>query len=82
MECVIYKGSRKPDPYLFIEREADFSRIPATLLDELGTLEKVMSLELAPGRTLAGADPAVVREQLRDTGYYLQLPPADPGMTP
>ena len=48
MECVIYKGSRKPNIYLFIEREADFSRIPATLLDELGTLEKVMSLELAP----------------------------------
>ncbi len=82
MECVIYKGSRKPDTYLFIEREADFSRIPAALLDALGTLEKVMSLELVPGRTLAGADPVTVRQQLQDTGYYLQLPPADPGVTP
>ena len=82
MECVIYKGSRKPDTYLFIEREADFSRIHAALLDALGTLEKVMSLELVPGRTLAGADPVTVRQQLRDTGYYLQLPPADPSVTP
>ena len=82
MECVIYKGSRKPNIYLFIEREADFSRIPAALLDALGTVEMVMSLELVPGRTLAGADPVTVRQQLRDTGYYLQLPPADPGMTP
>ena len=82
MECVIYKGSRKPNIYLFIEREADFSRIPAALLDALGTVEMVMSLELVPGRTLAGADPVTVRQQLRDTGYYLQLPPADPGVTP
>ena len=81
MECVIYKGSRRADTYLFIERESDFSRVPATLLDALGTLEKVMSLELLHGRTLAGADPVPVRQQLLDAGFYLQLPPVESDIT-
>ena len=80
MECVIYKGSRRADTYLFIEREADFSRAP-TLLDALGTLEKVMSLELLHGRTLAGADPVTVRQQLLNAGFYLQLPPVESDIT-
>ena len=81
MECVIYKGSRRADTYLFIERESDFSRVPARLLDALGTLEKVMSLELIHGRRLAGADPVTVRQQLRDAGFYLQLPRAESDIT-
>ena len=81
MECVIYKSSRRAGTYLFIERESDFSRVPATLLDALGTLEKVMSLKLLHGRTLAGADPVAVRQQLRYAGFYLQLPPTDSDIT-
>ena len=81
MECVIYKGSRRAGTYLFIERESDFSRVPATLLDALGTLEKVMSLELLHGRTLAGADTVTVRQQLLDAGFYLQLPTVESDIT-
>lgn len=29
MKCVIYRAVRKPDAYLYSEREADFSRVPA-----------------------------------------------------
>lgn len=77
MKCVIYKGDRKQDTYLFIEREGDFSRVPEALLKMLGMLEWVMALELTPGRTLVQADPEQVRRQLKEQGYYLQMPPQD-----
>lgn len=75
MKCVIYKGSRRADTYLYIEREDDFSRVPEALLGMLGSVERVMELELVPGRTLAQADPEQVRRLLREQGYYLQMPP-------
>lgn len=75
MKCVIYKGRRRADTYLYIEREDDFSRVPEALLGMLGRLERVMELELTPGRALAQADPEQVRRLLREQGYYLQMPP-------
>ena len=77
MQCYIYKGRRKPDTYLYIERENDFTRVPDALLELLGTLEFVLALELTPERKLAQADAAEVRRQLAADGYFLQLPPKD-----
>lgn len=77
MHCVIYKGRNKADTYLYVEREGEFSRVPAALLELLGELEHVLSLELTPQRTLAQADGEQVRHQLREQGYYLQMPPRD-----
>jgi len=64
MKCVIYRAERKPDAYLYIEREADFSRVPEALLKLLGRLEQVMALELTAERRLAQADPQQVRLSL------------------
>ena len=77
MKCVVYKGARKSDAYLFVKRDFDISQVPSDLLKAFGTLEKVMNLELSPDQTLARADPDTVRQQLRDKGFYLQLPPAE-----
>lgn len=79
MHCAIYKGHRKPETYLYVCREDDFSSVPEALLDMLGRLELVMTIELGTDRRLARADPAVVIEQLREDGYYLQLPPEPVG---
>lgn len=73
--CAIYKGHRKADTYLYVERRDDFARVPAALRDALGELQLVMELELARDTRLARADAAEVQQQLRDNGYYLQLPP-------
>lgn len=81
-DCVIYKGKRKSDTYLFVERENDFSRVPAALLALLGDLEIVMALQLTPERQLAQTTGQVVIENLREQGYYLQLPPDDPELHP
>lgn len=75
MHCAIYKGPKKIDHYLYVENEGDFSRVPQALLDILGQLQLIMTLELGPERTLAQADAEQVRAALRDQGYYLQMPP-------
>ena len=77
MKCVVYKGVRKLEAYLFVKCDSDISQVPSDLLEALGTLEKVMNLELSLDQTLARADPDTVRQQLREKGFYLQLPPAE-----
>lgn len=75
MNCVIYKSRRKADSYLYIEKEDDFTRVPTSLIEMLGHLEKVMDIELTPERKLASADINIVRKTLKEQGYYLQIPP-------
>lgn len=75
MQCAIYKGKKRPDDYLYVEKEDDFSRIPQTLLDIMGELQLVISLELSAERRLAQADVTQVMQQLSEQGYYLQIPP-------
>lgn len=75
MHCAIYKGPKKIDHYLYVEQEGDFSRVPQALLDFLGQLQLVMTLELDAERKLAQADAELVRKALREQGYYLQMPP-------
>ena len=75
MNCAIYKGHKKIDHYLYIEREDDFSRVPEALLKMLGGLKLVMTLELGPDRILVQADVNEVRKSLREQGYYFQMPP-------
>ena len=77
MKCVIYKGSRKPDAYLYIQREGDFSQVPESLLDLMGSLQLVISLDVTTDSTLAQARAKEVLQQLRDQGFYLQLPPSN-----
>ncbi|RMG30355.1 MAG: YcgL domain-containing protein [Gammaproteobacteria bacterium] len=75
LQCVVYKGRRHPDVYLYLREGAAFTCVPEGLLRALGPLEAVLHLELHPGRRLAQADVRQVLHQLRTQGYYLQLPP-------
>ena len=74
MNSVIYKAKKKQDSYLYIELENDFSRVPEDLLSILGTLEFIMSLELKADRKLARADVKKVMADLKEHGFYLQMP--------
>ena len=75
MHCCVYKGTKKPDDYLYVETENDFSRVPPTLLELMGELTLVINIELSPQRKLAQADVEKVMELLKEQGYYLQIPP-------
>lgn len=74
MKTAIYKSHKKYDSYLYIEHEEDFSRVPETLLKALGKLELVMTLELSLEKKLARADVNQVIENLKNEGFFLQMP--------
>lgn len=77
MNCAVYRCQSKTDTYLFADAEADPAVLPEDLRDLVGPLEKVMTLELHPGRRLANANAETVMKEIRQCGYYLQLPPSD-----
>lgn len=77
MYCQVFKGSRKQDHYIYLPVDYDQSKLPTTLHTLLGDLLLVVEFELTPDRELAIADTADVIAQLRDRGFYLQMPPGD-----
>ncbi len=75
MFCSIYRSTLRDQTYLYIEKKDDFSRLPETLLNTFGKPHFVMILNLDERDHLASADIDQVRQQLKQSGYYLQLPP-------
>ncbi|MBE2896608.1 YcgL domain-containing protein [Pasteurellaceae bacterium HPA106] len=78
MQCTIYKSGKKEGMYLYLREKDDFSAIPPLLLAQLGQLTLVMELNLSTRDKLARADIEQVKAQLREQGFYLQMPPKDP----
>lgn len=81
MQAYVYKSQRRPDTYVYMAGRDDFSCLPAPLRAQLEPLRLVLEFELGPERRLASEDPAVVRRNLSERGFHLQVPPsqaADP----
>lgn len=78
MLAFVYKSVRKDDTYLYLKQREGFDALPAPLREQLGGLEFVFEVDLAPPRQLARADVVKVRASLLEAGYYLQLPPKHP----
>ena len=75
--CTIYKSSKKNEAYLYLTKAGDFSNVPEALLELLGKLTLVMTLDLDQRTHLGQADLSKVKSELIDTGYYLQFPPPE-----
>ncbi|MCH9670684.1 MAG: YcgL domain-containing protein [Gammaproteobacteria bacterium] len=78
MDCWIYKGTKRAETYVFLAKEDHFDIIPTPLRDAMGTLERVMHVDLAARKSLARASIEDVKEALNTQGFYLQMPPAEP----
>lgn len=76
MYCAIYKSSKKDSTYLYVNRKDDFSDVPEQLLQSFGNPQFVMMVNLEKREKLAIADINKVRDNLKNEGFYLQLPPA------
>ncbi|MDQ5909524.1 MAG: uncharacterized protein QG599_1619 [Pseudomonadota bacterium] len=81
MQCVIYKGSRKQDTYLYLADRDNFSCMPENLLKLIGQPVHVMDLDLHPERRLAQADTAEVLQNLQERGWHLQMPRQEEWLT-
>lgn len=75
MQCFIYKSYKKDELYVYLLQKDDFSALPPVLLDSIGAPVFVMEIELTPERKLARADSAQVIQQLREKGFFVQMPP-------
>ena len=75
----VYKSPKRADTYVYLAARDDFGRIPEPLRTQLGRLQFVLEVDLAPGRKLATEDPAVVRGNLALRGFHLQFPPSAEG---
>ena len=78
MLCYIYRCSRKPDMYIYLAEEDNFSKVPKDIYNSLGIVEFAMELELDADRKLAKEDPALVLENLEQNGFHIQLPDETP----
>ena len=76
MQAHVYKSLRKEDTYVYLAARDDFSRLPEPLRTQLGGLQFVLEVALAPGRKLAREDVDAVRGNLALRGFHLQFPPA------
>ena len=78
MHVFVYKSLRKADTYLYLREKDAFGVVPDAVRAPLGTLQPVLEFDLVEGRRHAQADPAVVRVNLVERGFHLQLPPTQP----
>ncbi len=73
--CQIYKSPRREEMYLYVDKAKGLEDVPPALLERFGAPIEVMTLVLTPERKLARADVGEVLENIRERGFYLQMPP-------
>jgi len=80
MLAYVYKSLRKPGTYVYLAERDGFTLLPEPLHSQMGRLQFVLEIDLAPNRRLASEDPEVVCANLAGRGFHIQFPPtvADP----
>ena len=76
MICAIYRSRRNEAAYVYVDHLEGLARVPESLLQELGGIDRAMTRVREPGRQLARVESATVMHAIRDQGFYLQLPPS------
>lgn len=77
MQCYVYRSRRKLQTYLILPDRDNFDPIPASLKKLFGEPEFSFEFDLSTQQKLAQVDPEEVARNLRENGFYLQLPPGD-----
>jgi uncharacterized protein YcgL (UPF0745 family) len=78
MICNVFRSDKKKETFLYLARGTEFEDLPVELQNLFGQPQPVMGLVLSPKRKLAQADVNMVIENLKNYGYFLQLPPTTP----
>jgi uncharacterized protein YcgL (UPF0745 family) len=75
MFCQVYRSSRRQEMYLYVDKAEGLERTPGVLLQQFGEPEPVMLVHLDGKRRLARANADEVLREIREKGFYLQMPP-------
>lgn len=73
MWCFIYRSPKKPDNYLYINKNNDFSSVPEALMKVFGKPIFVMKLWLNNERKMMADSPLEIRTKIIENGYFLQM---------
>lgn len=73
--CDVYKGSKTLDLYIYVSRSDGLKRVPTALMDKFGEPKLALSFMLTEDKKLAREDPKKVLAAIKESGFYLQLPP-------
>lgn len=73
--CDIYRSPRKDEMYLYVDKREGMERVPENLLQLFGKPQHLTTLLMTPEKQLARADANKVLNEIRERGYYLQMPP-------
>ncbi|MCB1581868.1 MAG: YcgL domain-containing protein [Marinicella sp.] len=75
MLCQVYRSEKKQGAYLYLAHGKTLADIPEELNALLGQCVQVMQLNLAKRDKLASQNIEVVKQNLKEQGYHLQMPP-------
>jgi len=70
----IYRSDTKPGLYIYLAKDKEISDLPEELVKKLGKYTEVMELDLDKRNRLASEDINVVKANLQEMGYHLQIP--------
>lgn len=73
--CQVFRSSRKQEMYLYVDKSRGLQDIPDALMAQFGEPTLVMVLLLTPEKKLARANVAAVLDDIKEQGFYLQMPP-------
>lgn len=71
----MHRSSKKQETYLYLLNKDDFDAVPEALKTSFGKPEFVVTMNLTQDKKLAQADTDKVLSELKEKGFYLQLPP-------
>ena len=73
--CQVFRGSKKADMYLYVDKKEGLERVSEPLLKLFGTPVPAMVLLLNKEKKLLRAEVTDVMQQIQEKGFYLQMPP-------
>jgi len=73
--CEIYKSPKHEGMYLYVRKSDAMKKVPEALLEKFGKPKAAMVLLLTPEKKLARANTEKVIASIKESGYYLQMPP-------
>ncbi|PWK49221.1 YcgL domain-containing protein [Pleionea mediterranea] len=76
MLTFVYRSPKRSEMYLYLMERDNFDAVPESLLKAFGTPEFALHVNLEKRETLARENINEVRQQLKEQGFFLQMPPS------
>jgi uncharacterized protein len=75
--CSIFRSPKREGMYLYVRRDQDLRELPEALMKVFGAPAHSMDILLSAEKKLARVEAEKVMAQIREQGFFLQMPPPD-----